>query len=55
MNEYTDLIKNKHKLMKYNLRLILVHSELEDSELYKLQLLLLGNHIFDMLTFCVDL
>lgn len=51
MNEYADLIKNKHKLMKYNLRLILVHSELEDSELYKLQLLLLGNHIFDM-TLC---
>lgn len=51
MNEYADLIKNKHKLMKYDLRLILVHSELEDSELYKLQLLLLGNHIFDM-TLC---
>jgi len=51
MNEYSDLIRHKHKLLKYGLRTLIVHSELEDSELYKLQLMLLNNHIFDM-TIC---
>lgn len=50
IDSYRDITKNKQELKeKYKFRILLIKSELPESDLYKMQLMILDNIFFDVM------